>query len=168
MLVAVFQHVDGRPKVRTGTETTSYARLVSSLMPRLTKKRNSLDLRNEEGEEGEFGVMKESCPRCTSNQHKFHVVCEAGNAGNFDVYTRALSVHIGQTVCREEPTEMGMWDSVVVHCWEEKDGSLCVDVMVFHPLWEGGRKVAHLKSHPQSKGNNLPVLISDLEPRPIY
>src|SRR5258707_4989706 len=69
---------------------------------------------------------------------KFEVRCHAGNAGHLEVASDAVSVKIGQQIRREGKEEL--WGSLLVECKEQDDGSLTVEVVVFHPDWDEPRR----------------------------
>ena len=81
---------------------------------------------------------------------KFEVRCHAGNAGHLEVASDAVSVKIGQQIHREGKEEF--WGSLLVECKEQDDGSLAVEVVVFHPDWDEPLRIASIQSNP-SDGN---------------
>ena len=91
---------------------------------------------------------------------KFEVECNAGDAGQFQAKTNSLSIRIGQRVRTNGVEEL--WGSVLVHCQDEKDGSLVAKVIVCHPDWEEPLQIAAIRSVATSKTNGGPVLQVDL------
>ena len=81
---------------------------------------------------------------------KFEVRCHAGNEGHLEVASGAVSVKIGQQIRREGKEEF--WGSLLVECKEQDDGSLAVEVVVFHPDWDEPLRIASIRSNP-SDGN---------------
>ena len=81
---------------------------------------------------------------------KFEVRCHAGNAGHLEVVSDAVSVKIGQQIRRDGKEEF--WGSLLVECKEQDDGSLLVEVVVFHPDWDEPLRFACIQSNP-SDGN---------------
>lgn len=85
-----------------------------------------------------------------SERRKFEVRCNAGDAGHLAVASDSVSVQIGQRIRKEGKEEF--WGSLLVECKEQDDGSLAVEVVVFHPDWEEPRRIAAIQSNP-SNGN---------------
>ena len=92
---------------------------------------------------------------------KFEVRCHAGNAGILEVASDSVSVRIGQRICREGKQEL--WGSLLVECKEQGDGSLAVEVVVFHPDWDEPVRVASLQSRPCGLSPGEPAFRCDLE-----
>ena len=92
---------------------------------------------------------------------KFEVRCHAGNAGHLEVASDSVSVRIGQRICREGKQEL--WGSLLVECKEQDDGSLAVEVVVFHPDWEEPLRVASIRSRPRDLTPTTAALRCDLE-----
>ncbi len=88
-------------------------------------------------------------PTARHDCRKFEVRCHAGNAGRLEVATDAVSVKIGQQIRREGKEEF--WGSLLVECKEQDDGSLTVEVVVFHPDWDEPRRIASLQSKPSNE-----------------
>ena len=76
---------------------------------------------------------------------KFEVCCNAGAAGHLEVASDSVSVRIGQRI--GGGGNEGLWGSLLVECKEQDDGSLAVEVVVFHPDWEEPLKIASLQSN---------------------
>ena len=87
--------------------------------------------------------------------------CDAGSPWRFEVGTDTLSVRVGQR--RRAGKEEEMWDSVHILCKEQEDGSLTVEVLVYHPDWEEARTIAAIHSRPQDSDTAAPGLKCDLE-----
>src|SRR5260370_34619705 len=87
----------------------------------------------------------------TSSEGKFQVTCDAGSAGRFRVFTRSLSILVGQQVRAEAGEHERMWGSLLVTCSEAEDGSLDVLVRVFHPDWHEPCQIVLIKSQPNDK-----------------
>ncbi len=92
---------------------------------------------------------------------KFEVCCHAGNAGHLEVVGDSVSIRIGQRVRSEGKEEF--WGSLLVECKEQDDGSLAVEVVVFHPDWEEPLRVASIQSNPSDKNAIEPTLRCDFE-----
>jgi len=76
------------------------------------------------------------------------VRCHAGTAGHLEVASDAASVKIGQRIRREGKEEF--WGSLLVECKEQNDGSLTVEVVVFHPDWDEPLRIASIQSNPSA------------------
>ena len=96
---------------------------------------------------------------------KFEVRCHAGNAGHLEVASDSVSVRIGQRICREGKQEL--WGSLLVECKEQDDGSLAVEVVVFHPDWEEPVRIASLQSGPCDASPAKAGLRCDLEHKQV-
>jgi hypothetical protein len=96
---------------------------------------------------------------------EFRVDCDAGKAGSLHLATSSLSVAIGQRVQIEGSESPQIWSSVLVACREAGDGSLEVQITLFHPEWDEGRQIALIKSRPNNKGPDTPTLNVNLAER---
>jgi hypothetical protein len=105
----------------------------------------------------ETNVKESTSPACT----KFKVFCKAGDAGHLDVASDAVSVRIEQKIGRGGAQEM--WESLHVTCNEQEDGSLAVEVVVFHPDWEEPVRIASIQSRPCDLSPEAAALRCDLE-----
>ena len=81
---------------------------------------------------------------------KFELRCHAGDAGRLEVTSNSASVRIGQLIHRDGKEEL--WGSLLVECSEQDDGSLAVEVLVYHPDWDEPLRIASIQSTP-SNGN---------------
>ena len=100
-------------------------------------------------------------PTARHDCRKFEVRCHAGNAGRLEVATDAVSVKIGQQIRREGKEEF--WGSLLVECKEQDDGSLTVEVVVFHPDWDEPLRIASIQSNPSDKNTPEPAIHCDFE-----
>ncbi len=96
---------------------------------------------------------------------KFEVRCHAGCTGHLEVASDSVSVRIGQRICREGKQEL--WGSLLVECKEQGDGSLAVEVVVFHPDWEEPVRIASLQSGPCDASPAKAGLRCDLEHKQV-
>jgi hypothetical protein len=96
---------------------------------------------------------------------KFEVRCHAGNAGHLEVPSDSLSVHVGQWIRKDGKQEL--WGSLLVECKEQDDGSLAVEVVVFHPDWEEPVRIASLQSRPCDGSSAKAGLRCDLEHKQV-
>ena len=83
-----------------------------------------------------------------NDQLKFQVNCNAGDHGQLRVASESLVVNVGQTIVRDGRTEI--WESVIIKCSEELDGSCTVHVLLCNPDWEEPMQLACLRSYPDT------------------
>jgi hypothetical protein len=95
-----------------------------------------------------------------NDELKFQVQCEAGASGRFRVGTDALSVAVGQRIARNGRAEI--WDSVIVQCSEEEEGSDVVRVLLCNPDWNEPLQIACVRSRRDDGSLNHAVLFFDL------
>jgi|SRR5580704_8165961 hypothetical protein len=100
-------------------------------------------------------------PSTTHDCRKFEVRCHAGNAGHLEVASDAVSVKVGQRIRREGKEEF--WGSLLVECKEQDDGSLAVEVVVFHPDWDEPLRIASIQSSPPDGNLERSTLRFDFE-----
>lgn len=74
--------------------------------------------------------------------------------------TDTLVVNVGQQIVRDGGAEM--WDSVVVECSEEEDGSAMVRVLLSNPGWEEPLQIACVRSRPDADSLNQAAITCDL------
>jgi hypothetical protein len=89
-------------------------------------------------------------PSARQDCRKFEVRCHAGTSGHLEVASDVASVKIGQRIRKEGKDEF--WGSLLVECKEQDDGSLTVEVVVFHPDWDEPLRIASIQSN-SSDGN---------------
>jgi hypothetical protein len=94
----------------------------------------------------------------------FAVRCESGNLETAANAGRRLSVFISQLV-RSHGVEQ-IWDTVIMHCDEDPDGTLTLKVIVSNPDWDERLQIAALRSRP-SDPNSLTALACNLDHRRI-
>jgi len=100
-------------------------------------------------------------PIASTECRKFEVRCHAGNAGHLEVASDSVSVRIGQRVHSDGKEEF--WSSLLVECKEQDDGSLAVDVVVFHPDWDEPLRIASIQSNPSDKNATAAAVRCDFE-----
>jgi hypothetical protein len=93
---------------------------------------------------------------------QFQIKCNASEDGQLYVKTNSLSVRIGQLICRNGSAEM--WDSIIVVCQSNEDGSLTSKVIVCHPDWDQHLQIANVQSHFSDREQPSPALQFDLKP----
>jgi hypothetical protein len=96
---------------------------------------------------------------------KFEVRCHAGNAGHLEVASDSMSIRVGQWIRKEGKQEL--WGSLLVECKEQDDGSLAVEVVVFHPDWDEPVRIASLQSRPCGQSRAEAALRCDLEHKQV-
>jgi len=101
---------------------------------------------------------RDAMPR--NDELKFQVNCDAGANGQLRVASEQLVVNVGQKIVRDGHTEI--WDSVVVKCSEETDGSCTVNVLLCNPDWEEPMHLACLRSSPDTGSPNQASLFCHL------
>jgi hypothetical protein len=94
---------------------------------------------------------------------KFKVFCQAGDVGLLSALSDSLSIVVSQNIRRGETNEM--WESLQINCHETEDGSLSVQVVVFHPDWDDPVCIASLRSRRET--NTSSSLIFDLDQRQL-
>ena len=95
-----------------------------------------------------------------NDELKFQVNCDAGDHGQLRVASESLVVNVGQTIVRDGRTEI--WDSVIIRCSEEPDGSCTVNVLLCNPDWEEPMHLACLRSSPDTCSRNQVSLFCHL------
>lgn len=100
-----------------------------------------------------------------SDQTNFRVQCDAGHSGQFEVANSNVKLKVGQRIRKDGQDEM--WDSLRVACQEQEDGSLAVEIVIFHPQWDKALRIAYAVSAPGDARAEDPTLGFDLEQRPI-
>jgi hypothetical protein len=100
-------------------------------------------------------------PSARQDCRKFEVRCHAGNAGHLEVASDAVSIKIAQQIRREAKEEF--WGSLLVECKEQDDGSLAVEVVVFHPDWDEPLRIASIQSNRTDKNTPEPAIRCDFE-----
>jgi len=91
------------------------------------------------------------------------VRAHAGDAGHLEVASDSASVRIGQRIRRDGQEEM--WDSLLIECKEQEDGSLTVEVVVCHPDWEEPVRVASMESNLEAGPTKAGALTITLKPK---
>jgi hypothetical protein len=107
----------------------------------------------------------ELAPNAGGDCRKFEVSCDAGVAGHLEVVSESISVRIGQRV-RGQGTEL-FWSGLLVECREREDGSLAVEVVIYHPDWDEPLKIASIQSDPFGASAQQPSIRCDLQQKQI-
>jgi hypothetical protein len=95
------------------------------------------------------------------DDRKFEIRCEAGPEGHLHVKSRSLSVALSQLVKRNRVEEL--WQSVLVICEENPDGSVLTKIIVCHPDWDQNLQIASILSRIPEGDEPSPVLEVDLK-----
>lgn len=95
------------------------------------------------------------------NCRKFEVSCHAGESGHLEVVSNAVSVRIGQCIRRDGKHQL--WGSVLVESKEQDDGSLVLEVLIYHPDWEEPLTIATIRSNGGDGNGAEPVLRFDFQ-----
>lgn len=104
-------------------------------------------------------------PSARQDSRKFEVRCHAGGAGHLEVASDSVSVRVGQRIRRDGKQEL--WGSLLVECKEQDDGSLAIEVVIFHPDWDEPLRIASIQSNP-SDGNVVePTLRCDFQQKQL-
>jgi hypothetical protein len=95
------------------------------------------------------------------DDRRFEVRCNASHDGQLQVRTNSLSVAVSQLINRDQVGEM--WQSVLIICEENEDGSLTTKVVVCHPDWDQNLQIACIRSPISEKDKSTPGLELDLK-----
>ena len=76
----------------------------------------------------------------------FEVRCESRDQRRALIATTELSAVVAQRIRRNDFEQM--WDSVIIRCTEEEDGTMAVRVLVTNPDWHELIQIAHIRSRP--------------------
>jgi hypothetical protein len=104
--------------------------------------------------------VSEKANASAESQPQFGVSCDAGDSGSFAVRTNSLTVTAALQVTRRNGR--GMQETVQIVSSTEKDGSVALRVLIFHPDWADYLQIACLRSR-QDSGTNAGPLEYDLE-----
>ena len=85
----------------------------------------------------------------------FEARCETREQDYALVAVPGLSVCIAQRIRKDDREQM--WDSVVIRCAEEPDGTLAVRIFVSNPDWEELLQIACMRSKPGDAENLTPL-----------
>ena len=76
----------------------------------------------------------------------FEVRCESRDQRDRLIRTTELSAVVAQRIRRNNFEEM--WDSVIIRCTEEEDGTMAVRILVTNPDWHELIQIAYIRSRP--------------------
>jgi len=92
---------------------------------------------------------------------KFEVHCDASPNGQLRVKNHALSVAVSQSISRNKTQEV--WQSVLIICEEDQNGTLTTKIIVCHPDWDQNLQVACIRSRITRQDETASVLEVDLK-----
>ena len=92
---------------------------------------------------------------------KFEVRCEASPNGQLRVKNDALSVAVSQAISRNKTQEI--WQSVLILCEEDQNGTLTTKIIVCHPDWDQNLQVACIRSRIAGQNETANILEVDLK-----
>jgi hypothetical protein len=95
-----------------------------------------------------------------NDDRRFEIRCDARPDGQLQVRSRGLSAGISQVIMRAGAEEM--WQSVLIICEKNEEGSLQTKVIVCHPDWDQNLQIASIRSRIADKGRAVPILELDL------
>jgi len=110
---------------------------------------------NETGEEPKLDLAN------SRDNGKFGVRCHAEDVGHLEVTSGSASVRISQRIRRAGKLEL--WGSLLVECKEQDDGSLAVEVVVYHPDWDEPMRIASIQSNPSDEDAAEPTIRCNLQ-----
>jgi hypothetical protein len=99
------------------------------------------------------------------DDRKFEVRCTAKPNGELHVKTQSLSVTISQLITRNGAEEM--WDSILIICNQDDDGTIKSQIIVSHPDWDHNVQIAVIKSSDSVGDHTNPALVCELKPIPL-
>jgi hypothetical protein len=94
------------------------------------------------------------------DDHQFQLHCEAGASGHFEIGAKSLSLRIGQRISQHKPPLI--WDSVVIRCTYDEEGSLSVKIDICNPCWDEPLQIASVVSRPAARADAPPFMNFDL------
>ncbi|HEV2289165.1 MAG TPA: hypothetical protein VGR81_09455 [Candidatus Acidoferrales bacterium] len=69
--------------------------------------------------------------------------------------SNGLAVAVGQMIWQDG--QQKIWDSILLLCKEESDGTLTIRVIVSNPDWDGPLQIACTRSRPQDPESMTPL-----------
>ena len=90
----------------------------------------------------------------------FQVRCEPHDQRYALIATSGLSLFVAQRIRKDDLEQV--WDSIIVRCVEEADGTLAVRVLISNPDWQELLQIAYICSRPDD-GESLTALGCNLD-----
>lgn len=97
---------------------------------------------------------------------KFAVSCKAGDIATLTAGADSLVLEVSIRIAR--PNETELWPCLGIFSREERDGSLALQIVAFHPDWDEGRQVAYFRSPAKKASASGPALEFDFEHKSPY
>ena len=95
------------------------------------------------------------------DRDKFGISCKAGDIGTLAASADSLVIDASVRILRSHATEL--WPCVGIYSREEKDGSLALQIVAYHPDWEEPVQIAYFRSPSKHASPTDPVLECDFE-----
>ncbi len=95
------------------------------------------------------------------DRSKFRVSCKAGDVGSLTANANSLVIEAALRIARSNATEL--WTCVNIYSWEERDGSLALQIVAFHPDWDEAVQIAYFRSPAKGTSASGPALECDFE-----
>lgn len=99
-------------------------------------------------------VMKEQPSRPRADAPFFVTRCEA-RLNDVLFPSNGLTIAAGQLI-RQDGLQK-IWDSVLLRCEEESDGTLAIRVLIANPDWEQLLQIACIRSRPHDAESRTPL-----------
>ncbi len=95
------------------------------------------------------------------DRSKFGVSCKAGDVATLTTSADSLVIEASLRIARSNATEL--WPCVNIYSWEERDGSLALQIFAFHPDWDEAVQIAYFRSPARGGSASGPALECDFE-----
>ena len=95
------------------------------------------------------------------DRSKFGVSCEAGDVATLTTSADSLVIEASLRIARSSATKL--WPCVNIYSWEERDGSLALQIFAFHPDWDEAVQIAHFRSPSKGASASGTALECDFE-----
>src|SRR2546426_3531959 len=99
------------------------------------------------------------------DQSKFGVSCKAGDVATLTTSADSLVIEASLRIARSNATEL--WTCVNIYSWEERDGSLALQIVAFHPDWDEAVQIAYFRSPAMGASASGPALECDFEHKSV-
>lgn len=127
------------------------SRLTEDFSPR---DRKEDEKRASAGREGKVRIMNAKS-RALAPGPFFATRCETTLQNDALFPANGLAVAVGQMI--QQDGRQKIWDSILLLCEEEKDGTLAIRVIVSNPDWDGPLQIACTRSRPQDSESMTPL-----------
>ncbi len=97
----------------------------------------------------------------TQDRAKFGISCKAGDIATLTANADSLVIEASLRIARSNATEL--WPCVNIYSWEERDGSLALQIVAFHPDWDEAVQIAYFRSPAKGASTSGPALECDFE-----